>query len=86
MTEPNQVRPIMKIVNQVRELIETAYYTGKVKGVIESVDKAVASGKKQGIKEVVDWVGENFPYRMPVDGRYIDEGVWQAKLKEWGIE
>ena len=39
-----------------------------------------------GIKEVVDWVSENAPYRPPVDGRYLDEGDWQAKLKEWGID
>ena len=31
MTEPNQVRPIMQIVNQVRELIIDAYYAGEAK-------------------------------------------------------
>ena len=42
-------------------------------------------GKLDGIKEVVDWIEQyeksscKGVFVMPVD-------VWQAKLKEWGIE
>lgn len=71
MTEPNQVRPIMKILNQVRELIIDAHN----------------AGEQKGRKQVVDWVERNVGWRHDAPYKSaIDMHDWQAKLKEWGIE
>ena len=75
MTEPNQVRPIMKILNQVRELIIDAHNAGKAKG----------------REEVVEWIeenciGVNTATQDPEDYMGIQLMKWQAKLKKWGIE
>ena len=74
MTEPNQVRPVMQIVDLVRQLIEDAHYSGK------------ADGVPAGRKQVVDWVEANttedeFGFRS-----FNNTRQWQAKLKDWGIE
>lgn len=49
MTKPNQVRPIMKIVNQVRELIIDAHNAGK------------AAGRKGLLKELEENIELHYP-------------------------
>ena len=67
----SQVRPIMKILNQVRELIIDAHNAGELKG----------------RKQVVRWVHNNRCDLEPTTTyMHIDPIEWQAKLEEWGIE
>jgi len=70
----SQVRPIMKILNQVRELIINAHN----------------AGEQKGRKEVVDWGEEPCPHGITKHTKHYKKrdcpDCWQAKLKEWGIE
>ena len=43
------------------------------------IRQAREEGKKAGIKEVVDWVNKNREYSN-------FNRLWQAQLKEWGID
>ena len=51
---------------------------------------AYNEGKSAGIKEVVDWIRDNF-YGIgeiggkPFEGVLIFPDEWQAKLKEWDV-
>ena len=78
MTEPNQVRPIMKILNQVRELIIDAHNAGEQKGIVK------------GRKEVLNWLHSPCPHTggLEEEQMYAEAcpKCWQAKRKEWGIE
>jgi len=63
------------------------YNKGKQEA-IESHFEGLKEGHKVGIKEVVNWMGCNslleFPHGLKV--RSISEALWQAFLKEKGIE
>jgi len=51
------------------------------------IDDAYKAGKQAGIKEVVDWVMSESDYDCGhfIFGFDIDQDIWNAKLKEWGI-
>ena len=41
---------------------------------------------KAGIRELVEWMKQNHHYPQTKGGYYIETGMLEAKLKEWGIE
>ena len=53
----------------------------------KALDIALPEAYKAGIREVVEWIGINnrITYQQP-RGANIPRDIWQAKLKEWGIE
>jgi len=78
---------------------EISFKVGKTLGVAESLQpalKAIENSRKAGIREVVDWVdgcistGDCFQEDGSVAYRAGDivmtKVLWQAQLKEWGIE
>lgn len=87
------LRPLI----EVREnwLIERAKQEGIKEAELQTTALAplLQSAYMQGIKEVVEWVNQN--YKGIVDGWEgknklvgldIDPEQWQAQLKEWGIK
>ncbi|GAF82220.1 unnamed protein product [marine sediment metagenome] len=79
-----------RLINEVcQDQAEISFKAGVdegAKGGIERCAMTYNDGKLAGIKEVVEWINESFPYRMPVDGRYIDEGDYEKQLKVWGVD
>ena len=75
MTEPeiSLAKPVMEVMDKVRQIVEDAYYAGKAKG----------------RQEVVDFIGvELFEHNYSGLVHLLDDCFackWQAKLKEWGI-
>jgi len=52
---------------------------------LQSLVGLLLTYRRAGHKDAVEWIEGNFPYRMPVDGRFIDESKLQAQKKEWGL-
>lgn len=83
MTEPNQVRPIMKIVNQVRELIIDAHNAGELKGIAKGRKEVVEwFNRHKGAVFATAYYGENTTKQT----YEIDLEEYQAQFKKWGIE
>ena len=62
-----------------KEIIRQAEF-----GYEPSYEDMVIAGQTARRKEVVDWVQSQWPHLFHTP--YISEEVWQAKLKEWGID
>ena len=50
-----------------------------------------SGGKRAGIKEVVEWIKRNRKeitsyWEADLVETYIPDDLWEAKLKEWGID
>ncbi len=52
-------------------------------GIVGLVETVKEISFKAGIKEVVEWVNTHKLYAGNIS---IPKRIWQAKLKEWGIE
>ena len=80
MTEPrvSHVKPIIRMTDLMRELLDDAH----------------EAGKQEGRKEVVDWLEgewENTPWEevktgSPIIQIQVSKSVWRAFLKDNGLE
>jgi hypothetical protein len=69
-----------------QNLGQVGYRKELIKDIMLLVEIEKASERKAGIKEVVDWIEEQSDAKEYGKIYVISPALWQAKLKEWGID
>ena len=85
MTEPktSHVKPIIRLADLARELLDNAYEAGEQRGMRKVVDLVEKHSRNWDSLSFNDHLADKEPTKMRT--AEFEEKLWQAQLKEWGI-